>query len=99
MDNVKALATSMGLPPATTIPPEMKSRGYITLLRRNWHLLPYEQLLDIVEMTPERLAFALREDDFLWIKLGSLKTEVRTALLPAAKQGGAATRGRDSPRG
>ena len=24
-------------------------------------------------MTPERLAFALREDDFLWIKLGSLK--------------------------
>ena len=24
-------------------------------------------------MTPERLAFALREDDFLWDKLGQLK--------------------------
>ena len=73
VENVRALAGSMGLPPAGTIPPEMKTRGYITLIRRNWHLLPYEQLLTLLEMTPERLAFALREDDFLWIKLGSLK--------------------------
>ena len=62
---VSAIATSMGLPPAAAIPPEMKTRGYITLIRRNWHLLPYGQLLELVEMTPERLAFALREDDFL----------------------------------
>lgn len=72
-ENVHALAESMGLPPAGTIPPEMKTRGYITLIRRNWHLLPYDQLLTLVDMTPEQLAFALREDDFLWIKLGSLK--------------------------
>ncbi len=71
--NVRGLASSMGLPPAGSIPPEMRTRGYITLIRRNWHLLPYEQLLTLLEMTPERLAFALREDDFLWIKLGSLK--------------------------
>jgi hypothetical protein len=73
VDHVHALAASMGLPPTLTIPPEMKTRGYITLIRRNWHLLPYDQLLELLEMTPERLAFALREDDFLWIKLGSLK--------------------------
>ena len=73
VENVHALAGSMGLPPAGTIPPEMKSRGYITLIRRNWHLLPYNQLLALLDMTPERLAFALREDDFLWIKLGGLK--------------------------
>ena len=72
-ENVQAMATSMGLPPEAKIPPQMKVRGYITLIRRNWHLLPYEQLLELVEMTPERLAFSLREDDFLWIKLGSLK--------------------------
>jgi hypothetical protein len=72
-EQVTALAAAMGLPPAVTILPAMKSRGYITLIRRNWHLLPYDQLLDLVEMTPERLDFALREDDFLWIKLGSLK--------------------------
>lgn len=73
VESVQALADSMGLPPATAVPPEMKTRGYITLLRRNWHLLPYDQLLELVEMTPERLANSLREDDFLWIKLGSLK--------------------------
>lgn len=73
VENVQAIADSMGLPPATAVPPEMKTRGYITLLRRNWHLLPYDQLLQLVEMTPERLANSLREDDFLWIKLGSLK--------------------------
>ncbi len=73
VDNVRALAASMGLPPAATIPPEMKTRGYITLIRRNWHLLPYDQLLELLEMTPERLAFTLREDDFLWVKLGQLK--------------------------
>jgi hypothetical protein len=72
-ENVLALAGSMGLPPAGNIPPEMRTRGYITLIRRNWHLLPYEQLLELLEMKPAQLAFALREDDFLWIKLGSLK--------------------------
>lgn len=73
VDRVRALAASMGLPPADTVPQEMQARGYITLIRRNWHLLPYEQLLALLEMTPDQLAFALREDDFLWIKLGSLK--------------------------
>lgn len=71
--DINSLAQSMGLPPAGAIPPELRTRGYITLIRRNWHLLPYEQLLELLEMTPERLAFALREDDFLWVKLGRLK--------------------------
>ena len=73
VEEVTMLAESMGLPSATAIPPEMLTRGYITVIRRNWHLLPYDQLLELLEMTPERLAFALREDDFLWVKLGRLK--------------------------
>ena len=77
VENVDAVAKSMGLPPAVTIPPEMKTRGFITIIRRNWHLLPYDQLLKLVEMTPEQLAIALREDDFLWIKLGSLKPKCK----------------------
>lgn len=71
--NVAAIAASMGLPPAAAIPPEMKTRGYISVLRRPWLLLPYSQLLEMLEMTPERLDFSLREEDFLWIKLGKLK--------------------------
>lgn len=71
--DVAAMAESMGLPPAAAVPVEQQSRGYITLIRRNWHLLPYDQLLELLEMTPEQLAFTLREDDGLWWKLGSLK--------------------------
>ena len=72
-ENVIATATSMGLPPAQEIPADYKTRAYITILRRNWHLLPYDQLLPLLDMTAEELAFSLDEDDFLFIKLGSLK--------------------------
>ena len=75
--DVAAIAASMGLPPAAAIPSEIKTRGYISVLRRNWHLLPYSQLLELLEMTPERLDFCLREEDFLWIKLGSLKPKCK----------------------
>jgi hypothetical protein len=51
----------------------MERRGYLTLIRRNWHLLPYEQLLALLGWSEEKLAFTLREDDFLWIKLGERK--------------------------
>ncbi len=70
---VAAIAESMGLPPSPGVPPELLKRGYATIIRRNWHLLPYEQLLQLLDWTPERLAFTLREEDFLWVKLGRLK--------------------------
>src|SRR5262249_49919441 len=35
--------------------------------------LPYDQLLALLNWTPEQLAYTLREDDFLFVKLGSLK--------------------------
>ncbi len=73
VDNVRAVAVSMGLPPKPTVPPEMRTRGYVTIIRRNWHLLPYGQLLELLDMTSEQLAFTLREDDFLWVKLGRTK--------------------------
>lgn len=72
-NNVVELADSMGLPPAHAVPATMLERGYITLVRRNWHLLPYDQLLTLLNITDEELAFRLREDDFLFIKLGNLK--------------------------
>ncbi|MHB8903351.1 MAG: hypothetical protein ACYC6Y_31700, partial [Thermoguttaceae bacterium] len=72
-EEIAAMAESMGLPRGVSIPPEMRTRGYVTLIRRNWHLLPYDQMLQLLGMTPEELAFALREDDFLWVKLGRLK--------------------------
>jgi hypothetical protein len=73
VDEVTAVAVSMGLPEAVSVPPAMRERGYVSLIRRNWHLLPYEQLLQLLDMTPERLDVMLREEDFLWIKLGRTK--------------------------
>lgn len=72
-ENVQAIGESMGLPPHVPPTDQQWRRGYITLIRRNWHLLPYEQLLELLDWTPHRLSEALREDDFLFIKLGSLK--------------------------
>ena len=48
-------------------------KGYITILRANWHLLPYEQLLLLLGWSPEKLAYILKEEDFLDIKLGGFK--------------------------
>jgi len=72
-ENVLEVGQSMGLPMHVAPPAEYQERGYISIIRRNWHILPYEQLLTLLGWDAERLAFTLREDDFLWIKLGSLK--------------------------
>ncbi len=67
------LGAAMGLGQPPRITSDQRRRSYLTVIRRNWHLLPYEQLLILLDWTPEQLAFTLREDDFLFIKLGSLK--------------------------
>jgi hypothetical protein len=71
--NIQALGRSMGLAGPPAIPAEQERRSKLTVLRRNWHLIPYEQLLTLLEWTPEQLDFTLREDDFLYVKLGSHK--------------------------
>lgn len=71
--NVRDMAQAMGLPPEERVTERFLQRSYITIIRRNWHLLPYEQLLQLLDWTPQHLADTLREDDFLFIKLGSLK--------------------------
>lgn len=74
LENVESLATSMGLPATQNVEPEWATtRGYITVLRRNWHLLPYEQLTELLGMSAEELKFRLIEDDFLFTKLGKIK--------------------------
>jgi len=67
------IAKAMGLPPQARITENEQRRSYITVIRRNWHLLPYDQLLELLDWKPEQLAYTLREDDFLYIKLGLLK--------------------------
>jgi len=72
--NVRRVAVSMGLEARPEVDPVWtSSKGYITLLRRNWHILPYEQLLVLLDMTQEQLEWCLYEDDFLFVKMGRKK--------------------------
>jgi len=74
-DAVIRMGQAMGLAGPPPITDDQRKRSYITVIRRNWHLLPYDQMLDLLGWTEEELAFTLREDDFLYIKLGSLKPQ------------------------
>ena len=72
-DEICEVAAEMGLARDPVVLPEWKTKGYITVLRRNWHLLPYDQLLKVLGKTRAELYFCLMEDDFLWSKLGGVK--------------------------
>ena len=68
VSNVKQCASEMGLYNFQPNDVWLK-RGYITIIRRLWHILPYDQLLEILEMDEKTLARTMREDDFLDVKL------------------------------
>ena len=73
--DIVRLGRAMGLGDPPRITRDQQARSYITVIKRNWHLLPYEQLLELLGWMAEQMAFTLREDDFLWVKLGNLKPQ------------------------
>ena len=74
-------ADEMGLP-AQKVNPAWQTRGYITTIRNAWHLLPYENLLLLLDWSEDRLASALKEDDFFGEKLGGYKPYCEKIELP-----------------
>jgi len=73
-EQIDGIAADMSLPPQGKISPMWNSaNGYITVLRRNWHLLGYPQILRLLEIDAQTLASRLRDDDFLYDKLGKQK--------------------------
>ncbi len=68
-ETVLATAADMGLctPCCTTT---WLEKGYITIIKRMWHLLPYEQIMQLLDMDSQTLAITMREDDFLDVKVG-----------------------------
>lgn len=67
-ENVVRAAEEMGLPDYA--PGDIwLARGYITIIRRMWHILPYDQLLELLGMSEEEFAVILKEEDFLDVKL------------------------------
>ncbi len=93
--DLEAVARDMGLPvPQPAVSPLWRRKGYITVVRRNWHLLPYCQLKHVLDMSGKELAFSLTEDDFLFVKLGNTKP----FCSPIAYSAGMAERGRERRR-
>ncbi|MBI5689739.1 MAG: hypothetical protein HZC55_06540 [Verrucomicrobia bacterium] len=72
-EDIVRVGRSLGLEPARGLSADQWKRAHLTILRRNWHLLPYEQLLTLLDWSAERLAYTLREDDFFFHKVGDLK--------------------------
>ena len=78
-DIVCSLADEMGLP-RQNVNPKWPVAGYITIIKNNWHLITYEQLCLLLGWSESQLAFILREDDFLDIKLGRFKPDAPKLL-------------------
>lgn len=73
VETLKTEAARMGLDPELVPNPEWLTRGYITVIREMWHLLTYKEITLLLDITESHLAFLLKEDDFLWHKLGWFK--------------------------
>lgn len=79
VETVTAIAESMGLPPAIAIPPEQRVKGYfwMTVCRRNWHLLSEEQLSLLLDTNWESVKQFLQvEETANWTILGLEKPAV-----------------------
>jgi len=73
VEDIKRSASLMGLDPEIKACDIWLKRGYITIIRNAWHLLEYDQICTLLDWSEEKLAVVLKEDDFLWHKLGDMK--------------------------
>ncbi len=70
VDNVRECARQMGIERACGDGDLWLKKGYISVIRAMWHILPYSQLLELIGVDGDTLAAMLREEDFLDVKLG-----------------------------
>lgn len=73
---LRAEAGRLGLDGSIEPNGDWLTRGYLTTIRECWHLLTMENIAYLLGITDDYLAFLLKEDDFLWHKLGHLKPSV-----------------------
>ena len=77
VDTVRECAIMLGLPGEPAVSNDWLTKGYITIIRYNWHILSCEDICILLGWTKERLAYSLKEDDFLLTKLGYFKPSVQ----------------------
>lgn len=74
------LADDMGLDISVNVDAIWYEAGYITIIRNNWHLLTYEQLCLLLDWDMNKLAYIIKEDDFLYVKLGNFKPNCKPLI-------------------
>ncbi len=72
-EKVLEIGASMGLPPKPRLSEDQLNRIFITVIRENWHVLPDDQLMELLGWDRQHYEYTLREDDSLWMKLGLVK--------------------------
>lgn len=75
-NTIRAEAERLGLNPNLQVNSLWQKRGYLTTIRENWHLCSDEQIMELLQLSKEEFAFILKEDDFMWVKLGEMKPRV-----------------------
>ncbi|TAM82050.1 MAG: hypothetical protein EPN47_10250 [Acidobacteria bacterium] len=79
-EKVLEMGASMGLPKKIDLSEDHLRRIYITVIRQNWHILPDAQLMELLGWNSEEYEYHLKEDDFLWAKLGMVKPKCERLL-------------------
>lgn len=74
-------AAQMGLSPLRG-ETDFCTEAYLTVLRANWHLLNYEQLMLLMDISEQKLNAYLYEDDFCSVKLGDKPKLERVVYAP-----------------
>ncbi|UCH33883.1 MAG: hypothetical protein JSV65_15160 [Armatimonadota bacterium] len=75
-EQICEIAGLLGLSQQPEITEDQQRRTYVTIIRRNWHLLPYEQLIELLGWTVEKMDFVLREGDGLFWWMGNYKPRI-----------------------
>ncbi len=76
ISTLRTEAERMGLDGSIIPDDRWRTRGYLTTIRECWHLLSMPDIAFLLGITDDYLAFLLKEDDFLWHKLGHFKPAV-----------------------
>lgn len=84
---VERLAKELGLGPEDSLAEAFEERGFVTLVRNNWHLLDYDGLATLLGTDPDALAKQLRESDFLDVKMGGVKPPAGRIAVEPLKPG------------
>lgn len=77
------IATEMGLSAEPAVDPEWATHGYVTVIRRNWNLLDYNQLLKLTGMSVAQMKSVLVDYDFLFQKFERMKPLCRPLVYRA----------------